>query len=248
MRRTYVMFNGVTLTDLFYVSELEESLLPREVGTVEVPGMDGALFTGVKLSQRSINLRLTVKDESMEGVRSAARLLASILATRELAPLSMSIDDGIYYMAIPTAQNPGDIFRNAVRHDIEFVAPDPVAYGKLRTVTVPAGGSVTFTVGGSYPTMPVVKCDCSASGSDQLWRLSLEDGTYLAYSPAYDGAIASESLVVDCPARTLKVNGATKMLTSEALWLELTPGTHTLALDGSVSSGDATVTFRERWL
>lgn len=246
--RTHVMFNGIDLTSLFNVSDLEDALLPREVSTVEVPGMDGALFAGVKLSQRSIKLTLTVKDDSLDGVRAASRLLAAILAVKQPAPLSMSIDGGLYFMAVPKAQEPGVIFRNAVRHEVEFVIPDPVAYGDLRTITVPSGGSVTFTVGGTYPTMPTVEDVLTVSASDKLWRLSLEDGTYLAYEPSYDGATRIDSLAIDCPARTLKVNGYTEMLTAESLWLELMPGTHTLTLDGSATSGPATVTFRERWM
>lgn len=247
MRRTHVLFNGIDLTECFYVSDLQEPLLPREVGTADVPGMDGALFTGVRLMPRTIALTLTVKDKSMEGMRAAERCLAAILATKEPTPLSLSIDDGLYYMAVPSAAEAGALYRKAVRHVVEFQCPDPVAYGRERTVTVPSGGRVTFDVGGTYPTMPVVSARCVYTASGQQWRLALEDGTYLHHAWDTDAATAG-TVTFDCAERVAKLGSRTFMLSAGADWLELEPGEHTLTMSGEACGGDATVTFRERWL
>ena len=241
--RTKVFFDGYELTHLFIVSDLKNSLLPRSVNTVEVPGRDGSLFTGTTLAARTIGLTLTVRDRTNEGRQLAARALAAILAVDEPKPLEISIDGGLYYLAIPNAGSDGHRFKNATRYEVSFVCPDPVAYGNEKIVTVPSGGSVTFEVSGTYPTMPTISAAAAANGSGGFWRIRLEDGSYfLATIPS---GVQTAPVIADCARRTLKVNNTTALLTPEADWLVFEPGEHTLEMTGT---GAAIVTFNERWL
>lgn len=241
--RTKVFFNGYELTHLFIVSDLKNSLLPRSVNTVDVPGRDGSLFTSTNLAARTIGLTLTVRDKSIKGVQLAARALAAILAVDEPKPLEISIDDGLYYLAIPEAGSDGKRFRKAVSYEVSFVCPDPVSYGVERRVTVPSGGSVTFEVDGTYPTMPVVSASAAANGGGGFWRLRLEDGSYLLAT--IPQGVSSAPVIADCAKRTLRVNNSTALLAPEADWLVFEPGEHTLEMTGT---GAAIVTFNERWL
>ena len=243
MRRTHGMFNGFELSRHFIVSDLRNALLPRTIDTVDVPGRDGSLFTGARLQPRSISLKLTVRDKTIAGMQAAARTLAAILAVDEPAPLMMSVDGGLYYMAIPNGSAEGMRYRNAIVYDVEFVVPDPVAYGIERTVTVPSGGSVTFEVGGTYPTMPLVSASAAANGSGGFWRVRLDDDDYLIAT--IPNGVSTAPVVADCGARTLKVNGNVALLQPNADWLVFSPGQHTLVMTGS---GAATVTYAERWL
>lgn len=243
MSRTRVMFNGFELTRDYYVSDLRTSLLPRTIGTQDVPSRDGVLFTGARLAQRSIALTLTIVSKSIERRQAAARYLASLLAVNEPKPLQISIDDGLYYMAIPQSSDDATRWVNATSFDVVFECPDPVAYGIERVVTVPSGGSVTFEVGGTYPTMPFVSASAAANGSGGSWRITKEDGSYIMAT--IPNGINTAPVVADCSARTLKVNGSTAMLVPQADWLVLEPGEHTLTMTGT---GAATVTFNERWL
>lgn len=241
--RTQVVFDGHNLTNLFAVSDLRNSLLPRNIGTEDVPGRDGSLFTGATLSARTITLTLTIIDRSITGRQAAERLLASILAVDEPRPLSISIDGGLYYMAIPHADSEGSRYRNATSYEVVFEVPDPVAYGETKTITVPSGGSVTFTVGGTYPTMPTISAPAAANGSGGFWRLRLEDGSYLLAT--IPSGVSSAPVIADCEKRTLKVNGNVALLVPDADWLVFEPGEHTLEMTGT---GAATVVFTERWL
>lgn len=241
--RTQVIFDGIDLTHHFVVSNLRNSLLPRTTKTTEVPGRDGSLFLGVNLAPRTINLTLTVRDKTIEGLQMAARTLAAILAVDEPKQLSMSIDNGIYYMAIPNAQSDGERYRNAISYDVEFLCADPVAYGDKRTVTIPSGGSMTFDVGGTYPTMPRVKCSAAVNGSGGFWRVRLDDGDYLIAT--IPSGVARAPVDADCSARTLMVNGSVALLQPDADWLVLEPGQHKLQMTGT---GAATVEYVERWL
>lgn len=243
MSRTTVTFDGHELTQDYYVSNLRTSLLPRTVGMQEVPGLNGMLYTGVRHTERSITLTFTAVSKSMAVRQTAARNLAALLAVDEPKPLQISIDGGLYYMAIPQSSDDAIRWMNATSFDVVFECPDPIAYGTERTVTVPSGGSVTFTVDGTYPTTPVVSASAAKNGSGGFWRIALEDGTYLlATIPT---GVTSAPVVADCGERTLTVNGNVSLLAPEADWLLLAPGAHTLTMTGT---GAATVTYNERWL
>lgn len=243
MSRTQVWFNNVELTDSFYVSDLRQSLLPKNVVTSDVPGKDGSLFLGARLATRSIKLTLTVRDRTASGLQEAARELAAILNVSEPKPLKLSIDGGLYYMAVPNAQTDGTRSRHAVRYDVEFLAADPVAYGEVKTKTVPSGGSVTFEVDGTYPTLPVITASAAANGSGGYWRITREDGAYV--QATIPSGVTSAPVVVDCAGRVLRVNSNVVVLPLEADWLVLEPGEHTLTMTGT---GAATVEWTERWV
>lgn len=241
--RTRVWFDGHELTEHYLCSDLGRALLPRSVGTQRVGGLDGAIVTGVTLSPRTVTMTLTTVCRDMAKRQAWARRLAAALAVDEPRPLRISIDGGLWLMAVPTSS--GDAARRlaATSFDVSFECTDPVFRGERRSVAVPSGGTTSFRVGGTYPASPVVTVSGAANAASGHWRLALDDGTYLlATVPEGSGGSA---LSFDCCARTLAVDGATALLAPEASWLVLEPGTHTLAMDGS---GEATVTYEERWL
>lgn len=243
MSRTTVTFNGTRLTDLYDVSDLRTSLLPRTIGSVAVPGRDGALHTGTRLATRTVTLTLTVRGAGSAARQQAARTLASILDVDEPAPLAISIDGGLFYMAMP--ESSGDIARycNASRTEVTFTCLDPTLHAARRSVSLTSGGTATVTVGGTYPTMPLVEVTGARNGSGGFWRLTLDGGDYLiATIPA---GVTSAPIVADCENRVLRVNGSVTLLQPAADWLVLEPGTHTLAMTGT---GTGTVSFEERWL
>ena len=241
--RTQVIFNGFDLTSHYLVSDLKASLLPRIINTVEVSGRDGSVLTGVTHTARTITMTLTVRAKDIEDRQMAARMLAAALAVDEPKPLILSIDGGLYYMAIPNAEAEGERYRHATRFEVSFIVPDPVAYGTERSVTVPSGGSVTFEVGGTYPTMPQVSAANAKNGSGGFWRLRMEDGSYLIAS--IPSGVTTAPVVADCAKRVLRVNNSVALLDPAADWLVFEPGAHTLTMTGT---GAAVVTWVERWL
>lgn len=240
--RTIVTFDGHDLTRDYRVSDLRTSLLPVAIETLQVPGRDGDMVTGRTLGARTITLRLTVMGTDQTARQAAARRLASILDVSEPRPLAISIDGGLYYMAMPNASQVGGRYLNATSFDVAFEAPDPVAYGESKTVTVPSGGSATLEVGGTYPTMPVVSAPSAKNGSDGYWRLRLEDGSFMLVNLPTSSAYKVDA---DCASRVLRVADAVKALPPASDWLVLEPGSHTLTMTGT---GAATITYVERWV
>lgn len=236
--RTMVTFDGVDLTADYVASNLRESLLPRTLSTVKVPGRDGSLYTGSQLSQRTIAMTLTARAGTPAGRQAAARALAAALDVDGPRPLAIGHDGGLYWLAVPSSPSTAKRYLGATSFEVEFTALDPVMYGEHRSVTVPSGSSLTFTVGGSYPTMPTVRASASPSGG--VWRLMLEDGSYLSVALA-----GTRAIVCDCAKRILTVAGDVWPLVPDADWLVLAPGQHTLTMTGT---GAATVEWDERWL
>jgi predicted phage tail component-like protein len=242
-RRTKVTFNGVNLTDLYHVSNLRNSLLPKQVSSVNVPGMDGALLTGSRLTTRTITLTLTVKGAGIEERQRAARMLAQALDVTEPAPLSLSIDGGLHYLAMPTSAGDGARYTNALRFEVRFECLDPTLHGTPERWSLTSGGSARVIVGGTHPTTPLVEVTGARNGANGVWKLTLDGGDYLVAT--IPSGVTSAPIVADCEGRALRVNGSLQLLQPEADWLVLEPGEHTLTMEGT---GTGAVTFEERWL
>lgn len=241
--RSTVMWDGEELSAGWtFVSDRREQLLPTDVATIDVPGRDGALFGGVTRAVRQVTLALYVLGPVGERAPHV-RELAARLAVDGPRPLMFSDEAPLWRMAVPNAESESEVYYDAEGYtDVEFVCPDPWLYGEERSVTVPSGGSVTFTVGGTAPTWPTITA--SATGSSQgTWILRLDDSSQGIYAAIASGV--TRPVVADCDARTLTVNNATSMLAPSYDWPELTPGTHTLAM--TAGTGTATITWTERW-
>ena len=149
----------------------------------------------------------------------------------------------ISYKAIPNGSMPIDSFTNADSVVVSFRLLEAAAYGDTVTKTVPSGGSLTFTVDGTYPTKPTITANAARDGSSQVWGLRLDNGDFLHVAT---GSESARDVVLDCENRTLTVQGAVALPTLDSDWFELAPGTHTLTMDKG--TGAATVTYKERWL
>lgn len=234
-----VMWDGEELSaGWVFVSDRHEQLLPRNVTTIDVPGRDGAIFGGVTQAVRQLTLSLYVlgrPDERAEHVRELAARLAVD------GPRPLRFGDELTRMAIPNADQDGESFVNAERFEVTFTCPDPWLYGEVRTATIPSGGSVTIDVGGTAPTWPTITA-AATGGSQSSWIVTMDDGSGI-YAAIPSGT--EYEVTADCAARTLMVNGETAMLPPAYDWPRLTPGSHTLTM--MQGTGDATVTWQERW-
>lgn len=246
MSRTTVTFNGYDLTANYHVANLKVSLLPREILSTQVPGMDGAHFSGVTLSPKDITLTLTCKASTMTARETSARTLAGVLNVSEPKALSISVEDGRYWLAIPTSDSDAIYYANHTSFDVTFRALDPVMYGATKTVTLSNSTAQSVTIGGTYPTQPTItSSNCyGASSSNKYIKVSNETTSeYIQIPCEYSG---THSLEVDCAKRYAKVDGSTVGITMDSDWLSFTPGT--IALKRALGSGTFTLTYQERWL
>lgn len=243
-----VLFDGHCLSDLFTVEyHMERSLQKWAPNVIEAPAAIGALFGGTQAQPVTITMQLYTFEKTRDERQEALRTLAGWLAVDSPRVLQLADEGGRWRYAIPDEDTPIEAFLNAESVQISFICPDPRLWGKRRTVTCPKDGSVTFSVGGTAPSMPTVTTTVAASAEGQQWTLTLEDGTFLLYQPTYTGALQSRALAIDCAERTLTVDGTTKMLSPLADWLTLAPGEHTLTMGGEATGGSASIAWHEMW-
>ena len=243
-RRTRVWFDGHELTAHAIVSDLRRPLVPRTASYVDVPGMDGKLFTGVRLDMRTVKLRLTLKGDPSERAQ-AQRALASILNVSDYRPLEISEDSGLYYMAIPTAKDDGSRFVRAESFEVTFDC-QPCLRGMARSFafSLAAHESLSFVVGGTAPTPAFLTFTHPSAGD---LTLSLDTGT-LVTEP--DGG--PSPMAMDSERRVYgEWSDAYQSITDVIAlpmgtdWAVLEPGARTLTASAATSG---TISFIERWV
>lgn len=238
------IFDGVDYANILDVASIEMPALPQTSPDLRyATGRDGALLAGNAFQPLEITVKARLATDTIDE-RDIQRRWAEVAARMRTAePRPLSISEGIYRNAVLQDESPLDFKTYSAVAELKFLCPDPVAYGIERTVTVPSGGSVTFNVGGTYRTRPKVTAQAVRNSSSNLWGIRLDGADYIHVAT---GSASARAVSIDCDARTCTVAGNAAMITLDSDWLELEPGTHTLAMDNG--TGEATVTFRERWL
>ena len=243
MRGQTVTFDGHRLNDRFFVGEVSVGLPEFAPDAEDYPARDGARIKGMRLGTLSVDVQLVAKPVRGEAARAAISDLLTWLDVGGPRRLSLSSDGGLWRLCVPSGapQVLDDEWGDRV--SVSFLQPEPALFGTEREVTVPSGGSVSFVVGGDYPTRPTIYGDEAVrDASSRQWGVRLDDGGFLRACLPTGAASAVE---MDCDGRTCTVAGATTAPTLESDWLTLAPGEHTLQMD--VGTGAARVTWHERW-
>ena len=237
-----VEFNGTVISDMFQVINVTRPMAGRSNSTKSVSGMDGLVLTGSSMTPITIGVTILLPDMSISQRRERIRELSAVIHTDEQKKLMFGSDGGLYYKAILDGSIP---VSEHVRSDLvtlNFVAESPVMYGDEGSATIPSGGSVSFVVGGTYRTQPVISGNVTAS-SDGTWGLRLDDRTYMRIDL---GGRSSAQLVVDCAERYARLDGALAMIDFESDWIEFEGGSHVIRND--VGTGQTEMTWVERWV
>lgn len=236
-----LIFDGHSFGELFLYGDPSIEILNSTPDLRDVAGKNGSTFVGNRFGNAVVTFTVAV-DGGAEERRDAFSKLGAWLAVDEPKPLVLPDTPDRYYMAVPNGSLALNRAMGAEVTQVSFTIVDPVAYGREAVVTVPSGGSVTFNVDGTYKTKPRIQANAVRDSSSLIWGLRLDGGDFVHVNT---GSAAAVAVDIDCDERTCIVNGNVSLITLNSDWLELTPGTHTLAMDNG--TGAATVTFRERW-
>ena len=240
--RMAVTFDGHDLTELFLVTDVERSWPSLSASTTDNPA-GGSFLVGLRPQSPTVSMTLRAYGDSSRR-REAARALASWLAVDGPRELAFGDDGGLCYMAVPdgSADSKRLYWQEAVA--ISFLVPEPVMLGDRMTATVPSGATASVGVGGTAPARPVIEASAAVRDSSTgLWGVrDAGSGSFVRVSIP---TASASSVIIDCERRTATVNGQSALVTLDSDWLELAPGAHSLAVDGT---GAATLTWRERWL
>lgn len=238
-----MIFDGHDLNSLFVVSRPTFETFAPNRSFQDVLGRDGTVYMGGSLIGGNISVKLSVIRKTPAQRREDLSTLFMWLDVDEPKWLVTDDQPGISYKAIPSGDMPIDSFTNADSVVVNFRLLEAAAYGDTVTATVPSGGSLTFTVDGTYPTKPTITARATRNSTSLVWGLRLDDGDFLHVAT---GSSSARNIALDCENRTLTVQGAVALPTLDSDWFELAPGEHTITMDNG--TGAATVTYKERWL
>lgn len=236
-----LIYDGHDFGTLFIYGDPTFSILNSQPVLEDVTGRNGQAFQGMTYGSSEVSFTIGIADDAAAR-RAAFSQLGQWLMVDEPKPLYLPDTPDRYYLAVPNG--PVEIERciGADKVTVAFLLVDPVAYGELKTATVPSGGSVSITVGGTAPTRPTLNASAVRDSSSLVWGVRLDSADYIHVAT---GNAAARIVSIDCHERVLKVSGSVKLPTLDSDWLEFSPGSHTLTMDNG--TGAATVTWRERW-
>lgn len=247
-----ITFDGHRLNDLFYVGEATVGLPSVEHEVADM--RRGATWRSRRVTTCEVSVTLVAKPVRGQRPRAAVSTLLSWLDADGPRWLTLSSDDGLRRLVVPTGAPTGEGDEDVT---VTFLQLDPYLYGEARSARIPSGGtSVTFDVGGDAPTMPTIACGyvTALHSENYVWQLEhAADGTrtgvQIADPDAYADTTKRAAVSIDCTSRAVTVNNATAMLTLSSDWLELTPGVHTLreVNGGHISGSEVTISWTERW-
>lgn len=237
-----LIFDGHSFDELFYYGNPELTILSSNAKYAQSENRNGSLFIGKTWANSQVTFSIATTGTADER-RNAFSTLGMWLDVDEPKKLVLPDTPDRYYMAVPNGSLDITRYYDSETASITFDIVDPIAYGREVTITVPSAGSVTFNVGGTYKTRPRISATATRDSTSLVYGLKLDDVDYIHVAT---GSADPRTVGIDCEKRTCIVNSSVSMITLDSNWLELAPGGHTLAMDNG--TGDATVTYFERWL
>ena len=214
--------------------------------TIDVPGRDGEVLRELTYGPRDITLECRVFAPKWSDFDRVIDEISAALMDGQEHLLSVRTHPGEHYMAyLSSVMQDERIGGTGIGYlELAFVASDPWRYGREGSVTVPSGGAATFLVGGTAPAKVSVRTSYAVrSSGSSVWGVRFDEGDFMHVALP---SISSRRVEIDADDRTVKVANATDMITLDASWPKLEPGTHVARMDQG--TGAATLTWIERYL
>ncbi len=237
-----LIYDGHDIGSLFVYGDPTFSILDSQPVLEDVTGRNGQAFLGMTYGSSEVTFSIGIIDDAADR-RAAFSQLGQWLMVDEPKPLYLPDTPDRYYLAVPNGPIEVERCIRADKATVSFLLVDPIAYGETKTATIPSGGSVSITVGGTAPITPTITAASAVRNSSALvWGVRLDSRDYVQIETGSDSA---RRVDIDCGERVSKVANAVKLPTILSTWLTLTPGTHTLQM--YYGTGAATVSWVERW-
>lgn len=235
-------YNGHDFSTLFVYGDPEISILNAIPGTREVSGRNGTAFVGMRYGSSTVSFTIVAQGNA-EQRRVALSTLGEWMMVDEPKPLYLPDTPDRYYLAVPSGSL--DLTRaiGAETAKVTFALVDPVAYGDSQTASLSSGGSVSINVNGTAPTYLNIVADSAVrDGSALVWGVRVDSADFVHVAT---GSVSARKVEIYSDERVCKVTNALTLPTLDSSWLELAPGTHTVAMD--YGTGAATLSWVERW-
>ncbi|MBQ9058519.1 MAG: phage tail family protein [Atopobiaceae bacterium] len=235
------MFDNHNLEDLLVLGSPSFNIINSVPNTIDVSSRDGELVQEVRYGSSSITFQAAVVGTNTEK-RNKLSQLAMWLDVDEPKRLVLPDTPDRYYLAIPDGSLEIRRLIDADFFVVTFRITEPAAYGAEQSITIPSGGSTSFSVDGTYKTALKVTCAQATGNANNLWGVRLDNGIVMRC----ELPISSCAITLDSESRTCRANNTNTQITLASDWFFASPGTHSIKND--VGSGECVVSWTERWL
>jgi predicted phage tail component-like protein len=150
-------FKGISSSQYFVVEKIIRSILPPvSTSLVKVPGKPGAHPQKSELGVGKISCVIRLRSENITDLNVLKRDVAAWLYSAEEEELILEKEPDKYYMAKLDGETDLDEIVRVGKGQINFICPDPLAYGDEHTFvfTPTEGESEPVEVLGTYETSP----------------------------------------------------------------------------------------------
>lgn len=232
-----VIFNGLNLNDHCIVKSIKESILPPISTTKKaIPGKRGTKYIRKELGEKIIEIDIEIPANSFVSRQNTIDEITPKLYTQDEKELILR-GNRKYYASLESETNLDNlVFHGATT--LVFLATDPLAYGETKTVST----IEPIQNNGVYETTGIITIEITEPVSSISVTLQ-NTGEYISITHNFT---IGDIVRIDLEEEIIYKNGESIMYDCalESDFFDIPVGEFQI----SVSSGNATLEFTERWL
>ncbi|MBT2599081.1 MULTISPECIES: distal tail protein Dit [unclassified Oceanobacillus] len=177
MGNSFIMWHDdVDYSDYFVVLEVTgRSLSPNEINSMSVSGMDGSFLQGKRKPGVPLKVKVMIREDSPEDLRTLLDKLNGMLDTDEPVPIRFSDEPDKTYYGMMSDISEGTEVSGVHIVTITFWRGDPYKYGGEQTLIFPTD-MVSIPNNGTADTEPVF--ELTAKQKTTLAMVTNGDGEY----------------------------------------------------------------------
>lgn len=194
-----LLFNGKDLSQYLFVDKITKFVAPKRK-IQQFDAFYGAHIKSWGFSPITIKVSATILEQRASAIARVRKMLAQALVTETPRKLVLPDDRENYYYAIYTGGVEVEVFTPYPDVALEFLAPDPIAYGAHHKEEF--GKRAQVFTGGTYKTRPRIFVTPSA-GTTYWEARNYTTGKYVGVHANFDG---NSQLVIDMQLERTTIN------------------------------------------
>lgn len=166
INESQLIYNGFDLSKYIFVDSITKYVSPK-LKFQQANTSIGSYVQGYGYEPFVIRVNASILANKPHEIAQARRIIAQALMSFTPEKLLLPDDTGIYYKALYIGGSEVGAFTQAPDITLEFLVPDPIAYGGHHEERVQTHKDGTtediMLVGGTYPTKPKITIACDPS-------------------------------------------------------------------------------------
>lgn len=166
INESQLIYNGFDLSKYIFVDSITKYVSPK-LKFQQANTSIGSYVQGYGYEPFVIRVNASILANKPHEIAQARRIIAQALMSFTPKKLLLPDDTGIYYKALYIGGSEVGAFTQAPDTTLEFLVPDPIAYGGHHEERVQTHKDGTtediMLVGGTYPTKPKITIACDPS-------------------------------------------------------------------------------------